>query len=123
MPKNKMKHLICSHDYVTVESMTVMKAAEKFVFEDGGKTDARNYVYASQYSSNKVLYDKACLKCGHCVTDLTDFRKRMKNMTDKEINALEAQVRRMQLDAAKRAAKHRERTFTAREIFRKHVKG
>lgn len=121
--KKTLKQKLCSHDYTIVESMTTIKAAEKFVFENNVPTKASNVVYASPYHSNRVLYDKVCLKCGHCVSELTDFRNKIKNMSQEELDKLEIHVRKMFTEAAKRAAASNERTQKARKIFKEYIDG
>jgi hypothetical protein len=121
--KKTLKQKLCLHDYVTVESMTTIKAAEKFVFENNIPTKASDVVYASPYNSNKVLYDKVCLKCEHCVSELTDFRNKMANMSQEELDKLEIQVRKMFVEVAARAAASNKRTQKARKIFKEYING
>lgn len=114
---------LCKHDFVSVDSKTVEHAVKEVVIEEKMDVDPRDIIYASPFSSGKILEDKVCIKCKMCLTNLSDFKNKVKNYTEVHLQKMADQLKRMQEDASKDAREGRHRTFLAREILKEHLDG
>jgi len=113
--------MTCKHDYVVVHRMRAEELAKQLSAQD----DRLKPEYILNYANmdpNVVLRDKVCMNCKYCITELTDFKIKIKNMTNEDVENVAEHVRAAFLSAATKAAKSRLKAFEARQILDNYIK-